>query len=568
MVSHAHGQGYADFHFVMPEVIDKINFEKGPFDISKGNFATAGSVDFQTKEQLANSFASVEYGMFSHKKITAGIKILENQKHNAYFTTDLLNSDQYFDSPQDFKRINLFGKYSGSVSPKLKLNASFSTFQSSWNASGQIPERAVANGTISRFGAIDNTEGGSTSRSNFQLNVIQKLDATSTLKSDFYVSKYDFSLFSNFTFFLEDSINGDQIHQKESRTIYSGKTEYKKLFTLKNEGLFTVVSGFGFRYDDINNIGLAQTTGRTVLRNQIQLGDINETNLFGYVSGQLEIKRFVINTALRGDNVNFYYNNLLDSMYLPKSLSQSVLLPKISLLFNATENIQVFLKSGIGYHSNDTRIVLANENLKKKALPLAYGTDLGAVIKVTKKLIFNTTLWYLFSDQEFVYVGDAGIVEAGGRSQRLGFDAGFTYQPNNWLFFYSNLNYSYARAFDEPSGANFIPLAPVLTSDGKVMLNFKNGLFSSLSYRFLSDRAANEDNSIQAKGYVVNDCTIGLQRNKFVLSLIVNNVFNVKWNETQFLTESRLKNETQSVSEIHFTPGTPFSFRAQVKFLF
>ena len=568
MVSHAHGQGYADFHFVMPEVVDKINFEKGPYDVTKGNLATAGSVDFQTRDQLVKSFVSGEYGMFQHKKITTGIKVLENQRNNAYFAADYFQTDNYFESPQDFRRINFYGKYTGVVSPNFKINISASTFQSSWNASGQIPERAVADNSISRFGAVDNTEGGNTSRTNIQLGVIQRISASSSLKSNFFVSLYDFSLFSNFTFFLEDSINGDQIHQYESRKVYGGKTEYKKSVSLNEITTFSFTGGGGFRYDDINDIGLAQTTGRTQLRNQIQLGDINESNIFGYVSGKLEINRLVISAALRGDNVSFYYNSLKDSVYQPESLSQTVLLPKLSVLYNATDDLQLYLKSGIGYHSNDARVLLSSDKLTRKALPLALGTDLGISWKITKNLLFNGALWYLLAEQEFVYVGDAGVVEPSGSSRRLGFDAGLTFQPLSWLFLYSNLNYSHARSISEPSGQDFIPLAPVLTSDGKVQLNFKRGIFATLSYRYMGNRTANEDRSILAKGYFVNDFTLGYQRKSFVVTAIVNNVFNMKWNETQFLTESRLKDETQSVNEIHFTPGTPFSCRLQVKFLF
>lgn len=568
MVSHAHGQGYADFHFVLPEAVDKINFEKGPYDVTKGNLATAGSVDFQTKEQLDKSFMSGEYGMFQHKKITAGIKILETQRNNAYLAADYYQTDNYFESPQDFKRINFFGKYSGIISPNFKISISASTFQSNWNASGQIPERAVVNNSISRFGAIDDTEGGKTSRTNIQLGVIQKINASSSLKSDFFVSMYDFSLFSNFTFFLEDSINGDQIHQYESRKIYGGKSEYKKSLSLGENSTFSFIGGGGFRYDDINDIGLAQTTGRIFLRRQIQLGDINESNLFAYISGKLEINRWVLSAALRADNVSYYYNNLKDSIYQPESLSRTVFLPKASLLYNATDKLQFYLKSGIGYHSNDARVLLLQDELNRKALPLALGTDLGASFKITKNLLFQGALWYLLSEQEFVYVGDAGVVEPGGRSKRLGFDAGLTFQPYSWLFLYSNLNYSHARSVNEPKGQDFIPLAPVFTSDGKIQLNFKKGIFTTLSYRYMADRAANEDRSVLAKGYFVNDFTVGYQRKSVVITAIVNNVFNVEWNETQFLTESRLKEESQVVNEIHFTPGTPFSFRLQVKFMF
>jgi len=569
MVSHAHGQGYADMHFIMPEVIEKIDFGKGPYNPSKGNFATAGYVDFQTKDKLDRNSIALEYGMFNHKKLTSTLKILDRKNQHAYFAADYMLTDGYFDSPQDFNRINLFAKYSGIVSPNFKMNVSASMFQSSWNASGQIPDRAVNSGQITRFGSIDDTEGGQTSRVNLQLGLVNKLAGNAVLKSDFFVTGYDFNLYSNFTFFLEDSINGDQIRQSENRKIYGGKSEWKKFFLYQNDNKFTISAGAGFRYDDINNIGLASTTHRKIVRNQLQLGNVDETNLFGYVNGELSAGKFVFNLGLRADNFNFYYENLLDTAYKPRSLSQSVVLPKLSIIHNTSDQLQLFLKSGVGYHSNDTRVVLASmDNLNRKVLPLAYGTDLGFTYKPVKTLLFNAALWYLFSEQEFVYVGDAGIVEPSGQSQRMGFDFGATFQPLPWLFLYSNLNYAHARLVGEPEGENFIPLAPKWTSNGKVQVNLENGIFASIAYRYMGDRAAIEDNSVIAKGYFVNDFTIGLQRKSFVITGIINNIFNVQWKETQFLTESRLKDELQPVEEIHFTPGTPFAARVQIKFMF
>lgn len=568
MVSHAHGQGYADMHFILPEVIEKIDFGKGPHDPAKGNFATAGHVDFRTKDRIDNSTLAIEYGMFDHKKLTSTLKLIDRRNQHAYFAADYMLTDGYFESPQDFNRINLFSKYSASVAPGFNINLSASYFQSSWNASGQIPERAVESGQISRFGAIDNTEGGQTSRFNIQLGLVNKLAGNAVLRSDFFVSGYAFDLFSNFTFFLEDSLNGDQIRQTESRKIYGGKTEWKKYFLYGNGNKLSISGGAGFRYDDINDIGLASTTNRKEVRNQIQLGNIDETNLFGYASAELEVGKFVFNAGLRADNFHFYYENLLDSAYMPRSLSQSVVLPKLSIIHNTNDKLQLFLKSGIGYHSNDTRVVLADDDPDRKVLPLAYGTDLGFTLKPLRNVLINAAGWYLFSEQEFVYVGDAGIVEPSGQTQRLGFDLGVTYQPLKWLFLYSNVNYAYARAVGEPEGESFVPLAPVWTSNGKVQVNFGNGVFASLAYRYMGDRAASEDNSVIAEGYFVNDLTVGWQRKSFVITGIVNNVFNVDWNETQFLTESRLQNELQPVEEIHFTPGTPFAFRAQIKFIF
>jgi outer membrane receptor protein involved in Fe transport len=171
-------------------------------------------------------------------------------------------------------------------------------------------------------------------------------------------------------------------------------------------------------------------------------------------------------------------------------------------------------------------------------------------------------------DQEFVYVGDEGIVEPSGRTRRYGADLSVRYQLRKWLFADADLNLTRPRAMGEERGSDYIPLAPTVTAIGGLGCRLGNGLNGSLRYRYLSDRPANEDNSVVAQGYLLLDAVVNYTRPRYELSLSVENLTDRPWREAQFDTESRLQDEPRSVSEIHFTPGTPFFARASLSYFF
>ncbi|MDY0779438.1 TonB-dependent receptor [Tenacibaculum sp. IB213877] len=565
MVSHAHGQGYADLHFLIPETVQKINFGKGSYYANQGNFSTAGHVSFATKDYVKDSSVKVEMGQFNTSRFLGIFNLLNEANNSAYIASELLMTDGPFDSPQNFNRFNIFGKYKTQLNENDKLAFTLSHFTSSWDASGQIPQRAVDNGSIDRFGAIDDTEGGLTSRSNFLLNYDKQLSSNTLIKNRIYYSKYNFELYSNFTFFLEDPVNGDQIKQQESRDIFGFLSEINKRYNYKNTQISTQTA-IGYRRDKSNANELSHTLNRKTTLNQIQLGNIDETNFFGYVNAEFKINKWVINPALRLDHFKFIYNDLLSENYTNKQEQKSIISPKLNILYNQSKNLQLYLKSGKGFHSNDTRGVISQNGTK--ILPASYGADLGFIWSPNSNLIINTAAWYLYLDQEFVYVGDAGIVEPSGKTIRKGIDFGIRYHINDWLFFNNNINYTYARAIDEEKGNDYIPLAPDLTITGGLNLLNENGFYGGLNYRYLKSRPANEDNSIVAKGYFITDFNFGKKWKNFDVGITINNLFNSDWNETQFATESRLENETESVEEIHFTPGTPFYLKSYITYKF
>jgi len=567
MVSHAHGQGYSDMHFIIPETIDNIDFGKGPYYAHKGNFNTAGYIDLQLRKQIDKNTISQEFGQFNTLRTMGMFKVMESDFSNAYVASELVLTDGAFETSQNFNRINLMGRYNYNNRENQDLTLTVSHFQSKWDASGQIPQRAVDQGLITRFGAIDDTEGGITSRSNFLVNHINQVDEHSSVRSKAYISKYDFELFSNFTFFLVDPVNGDQIRQLEDRTIIGAETAYQhSIHVGDHDSQLKYEAGIGFRYDDVNDIQLSRTANRQTLLERLAYGNIDEVN--GYAFFDLTYKKndWTINPGLRLDYFKFDYVNLLTETYDSQSQDKLFLGPKLNVLYAPSANVQLFVKTGIGFHSNDTRVVIADTG--EDILPLAFGADLGSIWKPVDRLVINAALWSLFLEQEFVYVGDAGIVEPSGKTQRYGVDLGVRYQLTDGLYANGDINYTHARSTEDPEGENYIPLAPDLTSSAGLSFRDIGNFSGGISYRYVKDRPANEDNSIVAEGFFVTDMNINYSIKNWTLGIIVENLFDTEWNEAQFATETRLFNEPQSFEEIHFTPGSPFYLRGKISVTF
>ncbi|MEO6252762.1 MAG: TonB-dependent receptor [Ferruginibacter sp.] len=565
MVSHAHGQGYADLHFVIPETITNIDFGAGPYYAQQGDFNTAGYVSFSTFKNISKSLVQVEAGRYNSFRTMAMIDLLKKNKdkQSAYIAADFNYTDGPTISKQHFKRFNLFGKYNISITDNTQLTASASTFTSKWNASGQVPNRAVADGTIDRFGSIDPTEGGNTERHNANLILNHRFKNGVNWENQAFYSRYKFNLYSNFTFFLNDPVNGDEIQQSESRNIVGYSTKLNQKYFFGNKTLQSTY-GAGLRHDATKDSRLSNAVSRKFL-SDIKLGDIKETNIFAFMQQQLTVGKWLFDAGVRLDYFNFNYFDKLNTAQLP-SQQKSILSPKLNIQYTVNKKIQVFIKTGKGFHSNDTRVVVPNDG--KQILPAAYGADAGFTLKPNDNLLLTVAAWYLYLNQEFVYVGDAGVVEPSGKTKRQGLDIIARYQLTKTLFANFNINYTKPRAVGEPKGANYIPLAPDLTSVGGLFYKNKTGLNGSISYRYIKNRPANEDNSIVAKGYFLLDASVNYTKPKYEIGLAFENILNIKWNEAQFATESRLMNEPAPVTELHYTPGTPFFARLKLAVFF
>ncbi|MBS1514240.1 MAG: TonB-dependent receptor [Bacteroidetes bacterium] len=570
MISHAHGQGYADLHFVIPETIEGFDVYKGPYYAKFGDLATSGAVVFNTKNSIEKNFFQIESGLFNSYRGLAMFnllgkngKLFKGIKESAYISAEYNTTDGYFDNKQKFNRVNIFGKYNGLLSPNTILSLSASHFFSRWDASGQIPGRAVETGVISRFGSIDPSEGGNTSRSNINFILNNSISPNLEIKNQLYFVNYNFDLYSNFTFYLNDPVNGDEINQNENRNIYGYSSSFVLKNFLNNQDWKTEFS-IGTRIDDVKKINLSHTVERSYL-NDIVKGSIVEKNVYASLDQNYKFGNLVVNPGLRFDYFDFSFSDELDNNNIYKK-SENIFSPKLNLYYNLSSKAQIYAKSGLGFHSNDARAVVFA--LQEKTLPGAFGYEAGASFSAGNSLV-NVSVWGLNLESEFVYVGDEGVVEPSGRTQRTGIDFSGRYQFTDYLWADMDVNYARGRFVDLPEGQNFVPLAPEITSVGGLSFKLEKGLSGSLRYRYIGDRPANEDNTTIAKGYFLMDAVLNYTLSKITFGFSIENLLNNRnWNEAQFDTESKLFNEEKPVTELHFTPGTPLSLKGKISVFF
>jgi hypothetical protein len=567
MVSHGHGQGYADLHFVMPEVLKGFDVYKGPYYAQFGDFGTAGTVLFTTREEVEENLLSVEAGSFRTQRIFGITQLPLSSSTTSFFVAgEYVRTNGYFDDPQDFVRLNLFGKVRHALDAKQSVSVWASVFDSRWNASGQIPHRSVERGLISRFGSIDPTEGGATQRHNVHLSY-SSLNQGSHLSVQSYYSRYRFQLFSNFTFFKDDPINGDAIEQVDDRFLAGGRIEYMFENALLGISGNTLLGGS--HRTDGTNLELWHVAQRHRLENRVH-AYVRQQNAAVFAQHELRFSDVIrLQLGVRGD----YFAFIVDDKD-PKrahgttsgSVRQLLVSPKANLTFSPSSVFSAHANAGFGFHSNDARAVIAQQS--SLTLPRAFGAELGTRWIPSNRFSLSCALWLLDLEREFVYSGDEGTTEESGATRRVGIDVEVRAQLMDWLWGDIDVTLSRGRYNDLRRGEDYIPLAPMFTSTGGLTARHPSGTEGSLRYRHVGSRPANEDNSIRAFGYMVFDATFTYRIEPYRFMFAMENLFNTEWNEAQFATESRLRHESEPVSELHFTPGAPRSLLVKLEYIF
>lgn len=554
LVSHGHGQGYADLHFVIPEIVHRVDVRKGPYDTQDGDLAVAGSVNLVTRERVDGRAVALRRGSFNTFDLTALVPFGgDASRAGGYMAGALASADGPFDAPQDFRRWNGYAKYTAPLGA-ARVGLTLSGFSSRWDASGQVPDRAVRNGSISRFGAIDSTEGGRTSR----YDVVGTLSGRSgdggatTWGARAFATRYDFRLFSNFTFFLNDAVNGDGIEQTDDRVVVGAALWAERLtslFGLPGSWRGTI----GGRQDDA-------TVGLFVSRDRSRLGAkaddrVHIHNVYAALDRSLALgARTRATLGLRADGFRFDVNDrVADVSFAP--VWHTRVSPKGSLAVELSPVLTLFANAGAGFHSNDARAVVRATSVDE-SLPRAMGYELG-VRRTWAGGTLAGAVWGLDLTSELVWSGDGGTTEATGRSRRAGVDLEGRVKLRPWLWADADISLSRGRLRDEPRAANRIPLAPTITTTGGLTTNETRGVTAGLRWRHIGERAANEDNTVRARGYALVETFSAIRFRGATIRLAVDNVFNVRWNEAQFATTSRLRGEAAPVTELHYTPGAP-----------
>jgi outer membrane receptor protein involved in Fe transport len=552
--SHAHGQGYADLHFLIPETVQRLDGFKGPYFVEYGDFATAGAVNFVLRDLVEENYAEASGGSFGTMRYLTLLSPTRDAL-KTLIAAEYYRSDGPFEHPNGYNRFNILGKAKGTLVEGMDLSVWASYYWASWHGSGEIPVRAVRAGLLSRFGAIDPNEGGQTQRLNLNADWAWRLDEAQTIAVRGYGSYYTLDLFNNFTFFLTDPVNGDEINQRDRRLLAGINAQYQHQSKPFGVSLIST-AGFQYRID----------TPRVILGTSIQRHQTGRTQDVSIVEQSYSpfVKfdfvpvpwlRFV--TGARGDIFTYNVSTRVNTTgadtngYVAKARPNV----KANLVLGPWWDTELFANAGTGYHSNDARAVVADPTLT--ALPTALGYEFGLRTKIIPRVEMSATYWFLNLASELVFVGDEGTTEARGPSHRQGFEFAMRAKLLDWLTFSGDVTSSHAT-FDT-GGA--VALAPLVTSRADLTARFPFGLAASFAMRYLADRWADEDRTQTARGYLLFDFTARYRYKWIEAFFSIENLTNTDWREAQFFFTSRLAGEPAGgVPDIHYTAGTPRSF--------
>jgi outer membrane receptor protein involved in Fe transport len=562
--SHAHGQGYADLHFLIPETVQAIDALKGPYFPEYGDFDTAGVVKFITRDLVEENTLEIGGGSFNTQRYLALLSPTRDRL-KTFIAVEGYRSDGAFDHPNGYLRVNLFAKATADLSEAVRLSVWGSHYRAEWHGSGEIPARAVRAGLIDRFGAIDANEGGVTERTNVDLDLRWQITESQRLSLNTYVSYYRLTLFNDFTFFLNDPVNGDMINQRDERFLAGFDAQYE----LRSQPFgvpLTSTAGLQYRID----------TPRVVLANAVQrhpVGRVQDVSIVEqswspFVKLDLapwEKVRLV--TGARGDIFHFDVDQNVNTTgeQLTGTATRSRPNVKANLILGPWLQTELFGNFGTGFHSNDARAVIANPSLQ--ALPTARGYELGVRSRALPRTELFATYWVLQLSSELVFVGDEGTTEARGRTHRDGVEVGGRIRLLDWLTFTGDFTYTGHAEFVDTGFA--IPLAPIWTARADLTARLPFGLSSSLEMRHVGDRWADDFRHQTARGYTLFNSTTRYRHKNFEAFFTIENLTNADWREAQFFFSSRLGGEPAGgIEDIHYTPGTPRSFFGGIAYHF
>ena len=555
--SHAHGQGYTDLNFIIPETIEGVDVYKGAYLPEYGDFATAGAVNFRTREMVKEGVVQSAGGQFNTQRHLVMFSPTKDAVRTL-FAAEGYYTDGPFQSDNRYFRGNLLGKATMNPLGRDELVITGTFQKSQWNGSGEIPLRAVHDGSLDRFGSIDPSEGGKTLRSTGRINYHYDMPSGGRFFANAYAQYYRFDLFSNFTFFLNDTVNGDGFQQSDRRVVYGGDVGYKqpvRFFDM--DGAATV--GFQTRVDDIH-ARLAPQVKRSPLGTTVD-STMLEASSAPFLKVDLQPAPWLrLSGGVRTEVFTFDVRNRCAtcSEQPAGNTSSGLVLPKMNVMLGPWFRTEFFANYGEGYHSNDARSAIA-----RAASPLAKARNYEVGIRSKPwgpdgvELI--ATLWALDLKQELVFVGDEGTTEIRGASRRRGMEVAARGQIWGPLYFNGSVTWTKAEF---TTGAA-IPLAPEVTAYGALLLRWPEGLVSQIQATYLGVRPLVEDRSAKAPSWTTFDLSeryqlpVKLPHGRLEAFLFVQNLFNAKWEQATFFFESRLRHEAAGVADTHFVPGSP-----------
>jgi len=575
MPTHAHAQGYADSNFLIPELVSGVQFRKGPYYAENGDFSSAGSANINYFNSLDRPIVTLTGGSFGYRRFL-GAASPRVGAGNLLGAFEWERDNGPWVSPNNKDKFNGVVRYSQGDS-RNGLSLTFLGFRNHWHSTDQIPQRAIDSGLISRFGFIEESDGGETYRYSGVFDW-QRSGANDSTRLTGFAQRYGVQLFHNFTYFLGDPVNGDQFEQFENRWTSGAKLTHRRLDRI---GGTSTEHAFGVdvRNDSVGGpLGLYHTVATERLET-LRADDADQTSVGMFASSEIEWSRTVRTTfGLRGDvyRWNVESNNPLNS----GNDASAIVSPKVSAAFGPWGGTEFYANWGLGFHSNSALgIVLQVDPLTGEPATAsppfarAHGGEFGVRSVAVRGLQTTATVWYLGFDSELIYVGDSGSTEEGPATRRMGVEITNYIYPNRWTSIDLDLSFSRARFLDVPAGEDFVPgaLNRVIATGLSVNppAGVARGPFGSLRLRHFGPRPLLEDNSVKSRATSIVNGEIGYQLSPHVrLAAEGFNLLDAEVSDIDYFFESRLRDEPEPVEDLHFHAAIPRSVRVALRVSF
>jgi outer membrane receptor protein involved in Fe transport len=599
MPTHAHGQGYTDLNFLIPELVSDLHFKKGPYYADEGDFATAGAVRMDLLNQMP---ASVTLGVGedgNRRALLLGSTPLGAGSLLA--AGDFYHNDGPFVHPDDYNRLNGLLRYHfGTAADFYTVTAM--AYSGKWNSTDQVPQRAIDEGIIGRFGSLNPTDGGVTSRESLSFNRVRRGDSDQ-VEFSAYVIRYKLDLWSTFTYYLKDPVNGDQMLQHDDRVVYGfngSKTWFAQAFGVPSASLLGVQG----RVDDIRDVGIDATVDRQYLSTRQDATVVESSGAIYFENSTQWSRRFRSVLGLREDVFDFDVRDKMVDASGSCTLSSDplgcdtgtvrahIFSPKLGLILGPFGGTTYFLTVADGYHSNDARGV-TRSGASPEASPVtpltrATSAEVGVSLEPLPRWSTNFDVFLLKLKSELVFDGDAGVTSPSGATTRSGLEWGNTVALTTWL--HADLNAAFSRArFDRNVPADdlgcssaapsrpcqepiaitgrYIPNSPTNVLDAGLTAQHPAGWFGAVRARHFGESPLVEDNSARAPAYTTVDLRVGYERrDRWLVALDIFNLFDVRWNDIEYYYVSRLRNEPFATPDFIVHPGVPRTLRLHFQY--
>ncbi len=575
MPTHAHGQGYSDLNFLIPELVDRVEYRKGPYFARNGNFSAAGSADIAYRSTLQSPFAALTLGQRGYQRLVTAGSTEVAPELSLLGALELQRNDGPWTVPEGLHKLNGVLTLSGGGKAQ-GFSASLMHYDAHWTSTDQVPQPLIDSGRLGRFDSLNPTDGGSTRRSSVSGEWHRRGDDGSSTQVSAYAIDYRLKLFSDFTYDLPQALDGrpdaegDQFAQQDRRQVYGFQASHAFDHALAGLPARTEF-GLQLRHDRIR-VGLFDTVARQAVRTTRE-DRVRETQVGIYGQTSVELAPWARTiVGLRADQARFEVDSLSNAANSGRA-SAHLFSPKFSLILGPWHRTELFLNAGRGFHSNDARGATAAVDPRSgqpvdrvPGLVAARGQEIGVRTEWLPGLQSSLALWKLDFDSELVYVGDAGATEPNRPSRRRGVEWNNRWIPVPWLLVDADLAWTHARFAGADPAGDRIPNAVDRVGSVALTLRELGPWSASLQWRYLGAGALVEDNSQRSRSSLTTNLRVArrLGRNAEV-TLDVFNLFNRRVNDIEYFYESRPRGEAEVTAARHVHPAEPRTLRATLK---